>query len=170
MDCNLPGSSVHGILQVRTLEWVVISFSRWSFQPRNRTHLSCGSCIAGEFFTTEPLGKPLRTPWTVWKSRKVWHRKMSPPGQKVSIMLLGKAVEGNYLQLQKEWSGWAKVEVMLSCGCVWWWKKTLILKEQYYIGNWNVRSMTHSGQAGDGKTEHWHLRNRWTKIDGNRRI
>ena len=30
VDCNLPGSSVHGILQARTLEWVAISFSRGS--------------------------------------------------------------------------------------------------------------------------------------------
>ena len=30
MDCNLPGSSVHGIFQVRVLEWVAISFSRGS--------------------------------------------------------------------------------------------------------------------------------------------
>ena len=30
MDCSLPGSSVHGILQARTLEWVAISFSRGS--------------------------------------------------------------------------------------------------------------------------------------------
>ena len=28
MDCSLPGSSVHGILQVRILEWVAISFSK----------------------------------------------------------------------------------------------------------------------------------------------
>ena len=28
MDCNLPGSSVHGIFQARVLEWVAISFSR----------------------------------------------------------------------------------------------------------------------------------------------
>ena len=31
MDCSPPGSSVHGILQARTLEWVAISFSRGSF-------------------------------------------------------------------------------------------------------------------------------------------
>ena len=30
MDCSLPGSSVHGILQARILEWIVISFSRGS--------------------------------------------------------------------------------------------------------------------------------------------
>ena len=34
MDCSLPGSSVHGILQERVLEWVAISFSRGSSQPR----------------------------------------------------------------------------------------------------------------------------------------
>ena len=41
MDCSLPGSSVHGILQARILEWVAIFFSRGSFQPRDRTHVSC---------------------------------------------------------------------------------------------------------------------------------
>ena len=40
MDCNLPGSSVHGIFQVRVLEWVAISFSRGSSQPRDRTWVS----------------------------------------------------------------------------------------------------------------------------------
>ena len=34
MDCNLPGSSVHGIFKARVLEWVVISFSREPSQPR----------------------------------------------------------------------------------------------------------------------------------------
>ena len=37
MDCSLPGSSVHGILQARLLEWVAISFSRGSSQPRDAT-------------------------------------------------------------------------------------------------------------------------------------
>ena len=40
MDCILPGSSVHGVLQARILEWVAISFSRGSFQPRDWTHVS----------------------------------------------------------------------------------------------------------------------------------
>ena len=38
MDCSLPGSSVHRIFQARVLEWVAISFSRGSSQPRDRTH------------------------------------------------------------------------------------------------------------------------------------
>ena len=45
MDCRLPGSSVHGVLQARTLEWVAISSSRGSSQPRDWTHVSCISCI-----------------------------------------------------------------------------------------------------------------------------
>ena len=36
MDCSLPGSSVHRILQVRILEWVAISFSRGSSWPRDQ--------------------------------------------------------------------------------------------------------------------------------------
>ena len=35
MDCSPPGSSVHGILQARILQWVAISFSRESSQPRD---------------------------------------------------------------------------------------------------------------------------------------
>ena len=35
MDCSLPGSSVHGIFQTKVLEWVAISFSRGSSQPRD---------------------------------------------------------------------------------------------------------------------------------------
>ena len=40
MNCSLPGSSVHGISQTRTLEWVAISFSRASSQSRDQTHVS----------------------------------------------------------------------------------------------------------------------------------
>ena len=40
MDCSLPGFSVHGIFQARVLEWVAISFSRGSSQPRNRIRVS----------------------------------------------------------------------------------------------------------------------------------
>ena len=45
MDCSPPGSSVHGILQARVLEWVAMPSSRGSSQPRDQTHVSCISCI-----------------------------------------------------------------------------------------------------------------------------
>ena len=48
MDCSPPGSSVHGNLQARILEWVAIPFSRGSSQPRDQTQVSH---IAGRFFT-----------------------------------------------------------------------------------------------------------------------
>ena len=50
------GSSVHGILRIRILEWVAISFSRGSSQPTDQTWVSC---IAGELFTTELPGNPI---------------------------------------------------------------------------------------------------------------
>ena len=56
MDCSSPGSSIHGILQARILEWVAISFSRGSSWPRDRTQVSC---IAGRFFTDWDKGSPL---------------------------------------------------------------------------------------------------------------
>ena len=48
MDCSPPGSSVHGILQARTLEWIAILFFRASSPLRIGTWVSC---IAGRFFT-----------------------------------------------------------------------------------------------------------------------
>ena len=53
------GYRIHGILQVRVLEWVAISSSRGSSPPRDWTGIPCVSCIAGRFFTTEPSWKPL---------------------------------------------------------------------------------------------------------------
>ena len=41
MDCSLPGSSVHGIFHAIVLEWIAISFSRGSSQPRDQTQVSC---------------------------------------------------------------------------------------------------------------------------------
>ena len=58
MDCNLLGSSVHGVLQAGVQEWVAISFSRGSFQSRDWTWVSC---IAGRCFT-------------VWSSREAWNK------------------------------------------------------------------------------------------------
>ena len=80
VDCSLLGSSVHGILQVRILEWVAMPSSRGSSRPRDQTHNFCDPCFIGRFFiffptpaigrffTAEPLGKPLSydilTPFT----------------------------------------------------------------------------------------------------------
>ena len=67
VDCNLPGSSLHGILQTRVLEWGAIAFSRGSSWPRDRTW---DSCIAGRGFnlwaTREAYGK-----WD-WNNQNFW--------------------------------------------------------------------------------------------------
>ena len=51
INCSLPGSSAHGILQARILEWVATPSSRGSSQLIDQTHLSCIFCIACGFFT-----------------------------------------------------------------------------------------------------------------------
>ena len=58
MDCSPPGSSVHGIFQARTLEWVAISFSRRSSRPRDWTRISCVSCI----------GRKILYHWATWEA------------------------------------------------------------------------------------------------------
>ena len=59
MDCSPAGSSVHGSLQARILEWVAMLHSGRTSRPRDQNCISCTSCIAGGFFTAEPPGKPL---------------------------------------------------------------------------------------------------------------
>ena len=55
LHCSPAGSSVHGILQARILEWVAIFSLKGSYWSRDQT---CVSCTAGRYFTTEPSEKP----------------------------------------------------------------------------------------------------------------
>ena len=61
--CSLPGSSVQGIAQARILEWVAISSSRGSSQPKDRTQVSC---TAGG-------------PFTIWATREVTSKDRACP-------------------------------------------------------------------------------------------
>ena len=58
MNCNLPGSSVHRIFQARILEWIAISCYKGSSWPRDRTHVSCISCI----------GRRVLYHWATWEA------------------------------------------------------------------------------------------------------
>ena len=58
--CDAMDYTVHGILQVKILEWVAFPYSRGSFQPRNWTGVSC---IAGRFFTNWAIREAPRPPW-----------------------------------------------------------------------------------------------------------
>ena len=76
MDCSPPGSSVHGILQARILEWVVISFPRGSSQPRDWTHISC-------------IGRWILYHWAIWKALlKFMPEQMGKLGFSQAIWLL----------------------------------------------------------------------------------
>ena len=69
MDCSPPGSSLHGILQARRLEWVTIPFSRRSSQPRDQTQVSH---IAGGFFTVWAS----REVYWIWRDRWIYRYKV----------------------------------------------------------------------------------------------
>ena len=58
VDCSPPGSSVHGILQARILEWAAISFSRGSSWPGDGTRVPCVSCTGRGILHHWTLGKP----------------------------------------------------------------------------------------------------------------
>ena len=95
MDCNPPGSSVHGILQSRIMEWVAISFSR----PRNWTQVSC---IAGRFFTN----------WTT-REAPTWHRECYINHSRAYFLKCVLVCLGCYSKTP--WAGWLKQQNLISC-------------------------------------------------------
>ena len=60
MNCSLLGSSVHGILQARVLEWVAISFFRGSSRPRDQTWVS--HIVGRRFYHLSHQGSPICCP------------------------------------------------------------------------------------------------------------
>ena len=75
MDMSLPGSSVQGIFQARVLEWVAISFSKGSSQPKDQTQVSH---IAGRHFTVWITREAFDIHKNCFvKTVKVWGQSMS---------------------------------------------------------------------------------------------
>ena len=77
------------------MEWVAISPSRVSSQPRNQSHISS---LAGGFFTTEPSGKPLLYIATTTRLLQSCptlceHIDGSPPGSHVPGILQARTLE-----------------------------------------------------------------------------
>ena len=103
MDYSPPGSSVHGILQARILEWVANPFSRVPSQPRDQTRVSC---IVGRFFT-------------IWATREAL--QMTGFMQKVLVMTCMDRRFTSYAMLalrrSGSWASWACWEwlVIISC-------------------------------------------------------
>ena len=84
-DCSPPGSSVHGVLQARTL--AAIPFSRASSWPRDRTHMSR---IDRQILYLWATGEALADPGATAKAaRRVGDRKSSSLHHEHSVMLLG---------------------------------------------------------------------------------
>ena len=100
MDCSLPGSSVHGIFQERTLEWVAISYSRGSSQPRNWTRVSCiGSQILYKYATWESLWKQNQDtiPSELALSRRAGHAKLIENGVERNVAVSGTSLVVQWL-------------------------------------------------------------------------
>ena len=87
MDCSLPGSSVHGILQAIVLEWIAISFSRGSSRPRDRTWVSCivDRCFTIQATMEVQMIKLLHncTHLTLWQSNT-----QNYPGETLTVLEL----------------------------------------------------------------------------------
>ena len=77
MDCSLPGSSVHGIFQAIILEWIAISFSRGSSQPRAQTWVS----------------RIVDRPFTVWATRGVWWTSLINKDAKILNKILANTIQ-----------------------------------------------------------------------------
>ena len=98
MDSSLPGSSVHGILQARILEWIAMPFSRGSSRPRKVVFpvvmYGCESWTikkaerlrtdASELWCWRRLS---RVPWTAKRSNQSILKKISPEYSLEGLML-----------------------------------------------------------------------------------
>ena len=71
MDCNPPGSSVHGILQVRILEWVAMPSFRGLLNAGIEPASPASPAVQVDCLLTEPLGKP-NTPPRHWPKQVTW--------------------------------------------------------------------------------------------------
>ena len=67
MDCSPPGFSVRGIPQARILEWVAIPSSRGYYRPRDRTQVSCISCMQVDSLPLSHWGSP----WLILTIHKI---------------------------------------------------------------------------------------------------
>ena len=113
MDCSLPGSSVRGILQAKILEWVAISFSRGSSQPRIEPVFLTSPALAGRFFTTSATWEE------TWKEQEAGFEHGRPSDGYANLKSsrsIQQEVLGQELFL-KGFLGWAETSVT-QCACL----------------------------------------------------
>ena len=109
--CGLPGSSVHGILQERILEWVAMPSSRESLWYRDRACISGGSCIVGGFFiTAAAAAKSLQSCPTLCDPIDG-----NPPGSTVPGILQARTLERVAFSFSNAWKqkwNWSRVRLL----------------------------------------------------------
>ena len=136
MDCSLPVSSAHGILQAGVLEWVAIPFSRGSFQARNQTEVSW---MAGRL-PAELSGKKIYD--KIDSARKLRYRRGLTVLRQYEIILWTHCVLDPVLHMyQRKREVWGKTHNMLPKDSLWygaspngmnttWEKEENILRQQ----------------------------------------
>ena len=137
MDCSPPGSSVQGIFQARTLEWVAISFSRGSSQPRDWTWVSC---TAGRFFidwatrealSSEPKVPPI--PWSApeqhWLLKLEWETEPNQNGNTPQLHLSMENKQQNSI-IFKTWNGSESCSVWSRLWLLIWGTHTPLVKKR----------------------------------------
>ena len=88
-DCSLPGSSVHGILQARILQWVPMSSSRGSSQPRDRTRVSCLLHWQTGSLPLVPPRKPQTFTSLIYLNGKLIHTHTHTHRDKIALGIVG---------------------------------------------------------------------------------
>ena len=128
---SLPGSSVHGIFQASRLEWVTISYSKGSYQPRDWTHVSCITCIGRwilyhQHQDTQHIiccpSSHLTLPvfewgvgmWPKLSNQRIIGLSFGSLGQKLSFLL------DNFLRICRTGSKMVADASLLACGCARW--------------------------------------------------
>ena len=110
MDYSPPGSSLHGILQARILEWIAISFSRASSQPRDWTGVSC---IAGRRFILWATREDLRKVWSLSNSWEVTPSTLNILSIRSGFVYLGALCYARYIMHIRVWlTVWFMVEIL----------------------------------------------------------
>ena len=140
MDCNPPGSSVHGILQAGILEWVAMPSSRGSSQLRDRTQVSH---ISGGLFTSEPPGK---TSNVISSPKEEFIHPVAencfelcllcPGGPPPTCEMTGSEVRTTYVTQSRVWLKAAWNET---------WPPDPAYKGCAHGGSWNVETWPHHG-------------------------
>ena len=118
MDCSPPGSSVHGILQGRIMEWLAIPFSRRSPQPRNQTWVSH---IAGRFVN-------------IWATREAHGHVHTPIFKRDNHKILLNSTEPSAQCFVAAWIGGVFVES--GYAYMYFWTSSLFTWNYHNIVNW----------------------------------